>query len=263
MRGFWLAVLLGGCAATGPESGMVGIPAPGVVLNASYAVPAAAQTAPAVVALHGCGGPWAARDGQWRDTLVGAGHAVVFPDSFGSRGLGSQCTVRARTVSPGRERREDALAAARWLAARPGAPHGGVVMMGWSNGGTTVLAAAGSAPAGLARGFVAFYPGCGAYADRARWAPVAPLLIVIGAADDWTPAEPCKVLAARFPERITLVLVPGAYHDFDVPGRPVRVRHGLAFTAGGSGAAHAGTDEAGRLRVLRDVPAWIAALPAV
>ena len=74
-------------------------------------------------------------------------------------------------------------------------------------------------PAGLVRGFVAFYPGCNFYDRRAGWAPSAPLLIVMGEADDWTPAEPCRRLAAKFPERIKLVLYPGAYHDFDAPGR--------------------------------------------
>ena len=258
-----LALALAGCMTAAPAPGQVGIPTPGVTLQAEYAQPPGPPTAPAIVALHGCGGPFPARDNQWRDLLVQAAHPVLLPDSFGSRGLGSQCRNPARTVSPGRERRADTVAAAQWLSAQPGTPPGGIVVMGWSNGGSTVLAAAaeGVMPPGLVRGFVAFYPGCTPYARRQNWAPSAPLLIVMGEDDDWTPAAPCQALAARFPDRIKLVLYPGAYHDFDAPNRPVVTRTGLAFTANGNGAAHAGTNPAARDAVLKLVPEWIAALP--
>lgn len=254
------ALMLAGCAVAAP--GMVGIPALGVTLQAQYVQPAAA-TGPAVIALHGCGGLFPARDAQWRDLLAGSGHAVVLPDSFASRGLGSQCKTPSRTVSPNRERRADAVATAEWLAVQPGTPPGGAVVMGWSNGGSTALAAAGQGvmPAGLVRGYVAFYPGCRAVLERGTWSPAGPILIVMGEDDDWTPAAPCRALAARFPDRITLVLYPGAYHDFDVPNRPIVVRTGLAFTAHGDGTAHAGTNEAGRAAALAFVPRWIAALP--
>ena len=65
----------------------VTIPAGDVALRAVYAVPGSPPAAPAIVALHGCGGPFPARDQQWRDLLVAAGHQVLLPDSFGSRGL--------------------------------------------------------------------------------------------------------------------------------------------------------------------------------
>jgi dienelactone hydrolase len=140
-----------------------------------------------------------------------------------------------------------------------------VVVLGWSNGGSTVLASAaeGVMPPGLVRGFVAFYPGCRLFAQKADWAPSAPMLIIMGEDDDWTPAAPCKELAARFPDRIKIVLIPGAYHDFDAPNRPISVRHGLAFTANRNGVAHVGTNEAGRALALKLVPEWIAGLAAV
>lgn len=257
-------LLLAGCTAAPARSDGVTIPTDGVGLFAPYARPAGVAVVPAVVALHGCGGPFPDRDGQWRDLLTAQGHAVLLPDSFGSRGLGSQCRNADRGVSPNGARRRDTVAAVEWLAARPETPAGGVVVIGWSNGGSTVLAAAavGLMPKGLVRGFVAFYPGCRVYAERA-WQPSAPLLIVMGDSDDWTPAAPCRVLAERFPTLIKLVLYPGAYHDFDAPGRPVRVRQGLAFTAGGNGAAHVGTNPEAREAALREVPAWIAGLGAV
>jgi dienelactone hydrolase len=54
------------------------------------------------------------------------GHIVLFPDSFGSRGLGSQCRERNRVATSSGLRRLDASAAATWLAAQPYAPKGGV-----------------------------------------------------------------------------------------------------------------------------------------
>jgi dienelactone hydrolase len=248
--------------ASGTE---VTIPAGDVTLHADYALPGTPPVAPAIVALHGCGGPLPARDRQWRDVLTAAGHPVLLPDSFGSRGLGSQCKVTARRVSPTGKRLTDTVAAAQWLAARGETPSGGVVVMGWSNGGSTVLAAAttGATPPALVRGYVAFYPGCSSFNRRGDWSPGGRLLIVMGESDDWTPVAPCRELAARFPDRIKLVEIPGAYHDFDVPDHPVAVRQGLAFTANGNGVAHAGTNEPGRTWALQAVPAWIAALPPV
>jgi dienelactone hydrolase len=237
----------------------VSVPGPhGVALDAALVRPDGPAKAPAVVAMHGCGGPFAARDGQWAVTLAKAGHIVILPDSFGSRGLASQCGTFIRTVTPDGLRRQDAMAAATWLSARPGTPAGGMVLMGWSNGGSTVLETARSAkdlPAGLFRRFVAFYPGCTPMAKDANWKPSAPVLILIGESDDWTPAAPCHTLAARFPTQMTLVGYPGAYHDFDAPDRPVKVRTGTATTA--TGTAHVGTNEPARQDALARVPPWV------
>ena len=245
-----------------PREFTVAVPAGEITLRAEMGLPFAKVTGPAVVALHGCGGPYPDRDGQWRDILTKAGHPVLFPDSFGSRGMGPQCRVQNRTVSPGRERREDTVASVQWLRAQGFTPQGGVAVVGWSNGGSTVLATAADARLrGQVRGFVAFYPGCRAYAERPGWAPLAPLLILIGTEDDWTPAEPCRRLAARFPGRIRLVEYPGAHHDFDAPDRPLRLRTGLAQTGSGTGIAHAGTDPAARAQAIEVVLRYLAALP--
>jgi len=254
----------GGGQVALPGSGQVEIPVEDGALRAQLAMPPGPIRGPAVVALHGCGGPFADRDKQWRDTLTAAGHIVLFPDSFGSRGLGSQCSTPNRTVTAGRIRRSDAIASATWLAAQPFTPPGGVVVLGWSDGGSTVVATAEAGRegvrAGLIRGFVAFYPGCRYYSQRKDWRPSAPMLIVMGEADDWTPAAPCHALAEG-QELVTLVTYPGAYHDFDVPGRAVSIRRGLSTTANGDGVAHTGTDPAAREDVLQRVPAFIAGLP--
>ncbi|MBV9654564.1 MAG: prolyl oligopeptidase family serine peptidase [Acetobacteraceae bacterium] len=234
----------------------------GVTLEAALVRPAGPVRAPAVVALHGCGGPFPSRDGPWAQLLSERGHIVLLPDSFGSRGLGSQCRNGHRTVTPAGLRRGDAIAAAQWLAAQPGTPPGGVTLMGWSNGGSTVLRAGQASPGlppGLFRNLVAFYPGCRGPAANPSWSPAAALLLLIGEADDWTPAEPCRDLAARFPGRITLVTYTSAFHDFDAAEAPVRLRTGLASTADRSGFAHTGTNVGARDDARRRVPSFIEA----
>ena len=241
----------------------VRVPGPeGMLLNAELFPAQGKMRGAAIVALHGCGGPYPSRDQGWAKLLAGLGHTVLMPDSFGSRGLGSQCSARSRTVTASGLRRQDALAALKWLAARPDTPPGGMVLLGWSDGGSTVLTtgrATPDLPPGLIRGLIAFYPGCRVPAATKGWTPAAPLLILMGEADDWTPAAPCHDLADRLPGKVTLVTYPGAYHDFDAPNQPVKARSGLATPVGGQ--AHTGTNPAAREDALRRVPAFIAALP--
>ena len=65
----------------------------------------------------------------------------------------------------------------------------------------------------------------------------------MGENDDWTPGSPCHDRASRFPDEITWLRYPGAYHGFDVP------RSGAATAAGGN--ARVGTDEPARDKVAR------------
>jgi dienelactone hydrolase len=229
----------------------------GVSLDAALVMPETPKP-PSIVALRGCGGPFASRDGQWAVALVKAGHIVLLPDSFGSRGLGSQCGTKDREVTSWGLRRLDAIDAAQWLRGQPQTPSGAIDLIGWSNGGSTVLETARAAdnlPHGLFERFVAFYPGCPTKNEDPDWKPTAPLMILMGEDDDWTPAPPCHELASRFPDDITLVAYPGAYHDFDVPNRPVHVRDGAATAVGGR--AHVGTNEPGREDALARVPKWL------
>ena len=94
----------------------------GIKLDAALVLPEGAAKMPPVVGLCGCGGPFPSRDGQWAVVLAKAGHLVLLPDSFGSRGLGSQCARKEREVTPSGPRRQDAIDAAQWLVARPGMP---------------------------------------------------------------------------------------------------------------------------------------------
>lgn len=237
----------------------------GAVLRAELYRPKGHGPFPAVIALHGCGGLYG-RDGalnprhaDWGERLAAQGYLVLLPDSFGSRGLGPQCREVARTVRPGRERTDDAFAAKAYLQGRPDVRPDAVSLLGWSHGGSTALSAGAARPPhdgrpGFAR-VVALYPGCRVPAERGL-VPRAPLLLLVGGADDWTGAAPCEryVAAAQAAGgHADLVVYPGAYHDFDHPDLPVRVRRGLAQTLEGKGEAHIGTDPAARQDAIRRV----------
>jgi dienelactone hydrolase len=233
----------------------------GLQLPAKLYLPAGPATAAGLVALHGCAGPLARRDDGWAEILAGQGHPVVLPDSFAARGQKGDCKESTHGVSAYGARRDDALAAAAWLQGQKFEPPGGVILLGWSDGGTTVLASIGPGmPAGLIRGAVAFYPACMRTAKRADWRNSVPLLILMGAADDWTPPAPCQALAARN-QGITIDLFPGAYHDFDVPDDPVHDISGLPYTRYGNGVAHAGENPAARALAQKILPYFIGTLP--
>jgi dienelactone hydrolase len=226
---------------------------------------------PAVIALLGCagltdkGGQPSARHDDWGKRLSALGYDVLFPDSFASRGLGPQCKVGQREVRPGRERVEDADDALTFMGTQSTVDPTKIALLGWSNGGSTVLyAVEPRKKPGTGPDFskaIAFYPGCRVPEESGHWATRLPLLILMGEADDWTPAAPCHDLATAAKaagEAVDLVTYPGAYHDFDHPDLPVKQVKGLAFTANGDGVAHTGTNPAARADAIQKVPAFLA-----
>lgn len=225
---------------------------------------------PSVVGLHGCGGivnrsgKVVPRFADWGDRLVAAGISVLFPDSFTPRGVTGQCRVRERKVRSSRERVADANAARRWLQNQSWVMKDKVSLAGWSNGAIATLwavrprVAARDGGADF-RSAVAFYPGCRRLREAA-WSARIPTMILIGRADDWTTASACEQMVAgarNRTARTTLVVYPGAYHEFDRPDFPVRELSGLAYTADGSGRAHVGTNAAARADALKRVPEWL------
>lgn len=245
----------------------VSFPGDDVTLKGILYRPPGAGPFPAVVALHGCSGLFgkdgslSPRHAEWADRLTAAGFVVLFPDSFGSRGATSQCKTKDRVTRPSRERVADAIAAKTYLQTRKDVKADGVALLGWSNGGSTVLYAVEPRhkPKDRKPDFakaVAFYPGCRVPNESDAWRTRMPLLILIGAADDWTPAAPCKELAAD-DYYVSIKVYPGAYHDFDHPNLPVRLHHGLAYTADGGDAAHTGTNPTARADALTRVPAFL------
>ncbi len=226
---------------------------------------------PAIVMLHGCSGLWG-RDGEptasyafWAEHFRARGYVALLVDSFGPRGENEICTQAKRRISEARERPADAHAALRWLAARPDVDAARIHLMGWSNGGSTVLhamvpAAAGADAQGARyRSAVAMYPGCASLA-KADYRPVAPVLILAGGADDWTPARYCEALAGHAPPgAVEIDVYPGAHHGFDRVGGRIRERADVRNPnrPGGRGATVGPSPEA-REKALARATAWFA-----
>ena len=206
-----------------------------VMLDALMFRPSGAGPFPAIVLLHGCsgflsaGGYVTASYRSWAERLAERGYVALLPDSFNPRGHRSICDQQKRAILVARERVDDAYAARNWLRGQSYVDGHRIGLMGWSNGGSgTLHAVRASQPGRGFRAAVAFYPGCGALA-RARppYAPYAPLLLLAGEADDWTPAAPCMdlVRAARAQGADAgIVTYPGAHHSFDRINSPVRFR---------------------------------------
>jgi dienelactone hydrolase len=225
---------------------------------------------PAIVAMHSCDGlggtdsPVAARYADWGERLAAAGFVVLFPDSFASRGLPSQCAVGQRSQRSGRERVGDADAARHWLQAQDYVVADRISLLGWANGAVAALwtvrpHALKKEPKPDFRSAVAFYPGCRRLRDTA-WSARAPTLVLIGAKDDWAPASACEQMVAGArgrSARTAIVVYPGAVHDFDHPSLPLQARTGVSFTAGSSAPVHVGTDAAARADAIKRVPEWI------
>lgn len=212
--------------------------APPQSLNAWLFEPRTKPPWPAVVMVHGCGGAFAkdgalgARHRMWGEHLAAHGYAALMVDSFGARGIAQICTTQfsARTLTSA-DRVNDAYAALAYLRQRADIQSQRIALLGWSHGGGVALDAMTRTRVSSDRFAVgvSFYPGCTSRNARAaRFHPYAPVLLLIGEADDWTPAAPCKALAATVAARgepLQIVTYPDTYHDFDNPAlKTKRVR---------------------------------------
>ena len=255
----------------------------GTQLPATLIKPDSDGPVPAVVIAHDCSGLGARSSGapkRWAAELVSQGYVVIIPDSFSPRGFADgTCTLPGNVSrsANGSVRANDAYGALAALRALPYVDGKRVGIMGGSHGGWTTLAAmvesvgtldplAGAKRDGFASG-IALYPSCTPrygnwvvqlqYGNRGPavgysgiYRPIAPLLILTGEKDDWTPAEPCRQLAetaraAGHP--VDIRIYPGAHHSFDNDS-PVRYNaqrtngnspSGRGATTGGDPAAWA------------------------
>jgi dienelactone hydrolase len=177
---------------------------------------------PAIVLLHGCAGIQANRDDRWAERLAGWGYVTLQADSFGPRGLSNVCTYSGRdSTDMLRKRVADAYDAKRYLAGLPFIDRGRIAVMGWSNGGATTLEALYLKKDDPFRAAIAFYPSC----RRTLAGLNSPLMILIGEADDWTPAGRCVAAMPKEKSAFEVVLkvYPGAYHGFDGLGKSRKV----------------------------------------
>jgi carboxymethylenebutenolidase len=166
---------------------------------------------------------------MWGEFWASRGVLALLPDSFGPRGKAhgfgrfthgdpERDEVNEKTVRP-----LDAEGALAYLRGRSDVAATGIFLQGWSNGGSTALNV-------LIRqrtndGFRAalvFYPGCGREALLENTVATAtPLAMFLGADDEEVSPTICQRVAERSLSAgtsISVMLYPGATHDFDDPG---------------------------------------------
>jgi dienelactone hydrolase len=252
-----------------PAPRQVDIPVGTATLHAQLYKPDGEGPFPTVIALHGCGGLGGHSEAvlpryrDWAEQFLKSGHAVLLPDSYGSRELGPQCRAKERQVLARRERVVDIAASRRWLMQQPWAAHDRISLIGWANGASALLWAVRPQYASRStepdfRSAIAFYPDC-RLSSGLGWSARVPTLLLIGAKDDVNSPAACRLMVdgARGRSALTRIEVyPGAPHDFDRANLPL---HAI----GGSDAAlpehgHIGTDADARADSQKRVAEWLA-----
>ena len=257
-------------AAPLPAPVQVEIPSGTAILHAQLYKPDGDGPFPVVIALHGCGGlagpsePVQPRYRDWAEQLLKTGHAVLLPDSYGSRELGPQCRAHERRVLARRERVADIMASRQWLLQQPWAERDRISLLGWANGASAMLWAVRPQPPSRKvepdfRSAIAFYPDC-RISSGLGWSARVPTLLLIGARDDISSPPACRQMVDGARGRSALariVVYPGAAHDFDRANFPLHAIGGAADVALPE-RGHVGTDPDARADSQKRVAEWLA-----
>lgn len=231
------AALLAGCAAHAARQTVRfpnATPGAPVAIEATLIRPGGPGPFPAVVQLHGCGGI-DAQSFRWARWLADRGYVALVVDSFGPRRARSDCRS-GPDDPPITARFDDAFGALRYLQSLPEVRADRVAAIGWSQGGVYAMAVI-NGPSlerarrrGVALPATGFAAGIGVSPggcfSLVKEQVVRPLLVLIGEADDWTPAAKCREMVEAMRSRgadATIVTYPGAYHYFDVEGQRLEV----------------------------------------
>ena len=181
---------------------------------------------PAVVLLHGCdgmGGTGSDSYNRWASRLKSWGYVILQVDSFGPRGDSFICSNDELMKKYVPKRAMDAHDAQSYLAGLRFVDPKRIAVMGWSHGALSTIASVSETPGKNVVPFqasIAFYP----YCYKTLGDLNAPLLILIGALDDWCPAELCSSnmpKQGKTKHEVILKVYPGAYHNFDWPDMDV------------------------------------------
>ena len=177
---------------------------------------------------------WRAHHLDYMRMYQQAGFATFELQSFASRNISStvgsqdQTTVAALIL--------DAYRALDALGEHPAIDGERVALTGWSLGGGVSLFS-GWIPVREAiqpkynfAAHLAFYPPCFFNLLDTNFTQ-APIHILIGQADDWTPAEPCQNLVQQLAQNtnIELTIYPNAHHGFDSEAAVVVNPDGYSF----------------------------------
>ena len=172
---------------------------------------------PAVLFVPGCSGFTGTNGINVYDEraaeLQAAGYLVVYVDYIGKR-MQTNCAH----VLPDEVAR-DIIEATKWTRDQAHVDASRVSVIGWSYGGSGVLAALKAAPsnAPIAKA-VLYYPVC---RGAPPWFGSTIGLMLLGAKDDIAVPALCERVAKDVPpERLRLIIYTDARHGFDTPGFP-------------------------------------------
>jgi dienelactone hydrolase len=213
---------------------------------------------PAIVMLHGRGGPYSSnvnaacsrvgrditspcnagtlslRHKMWGEYWAARGYLALHVDSFGPRGRAhgygrnSHDLPERQAVNEMSVRPLDAEAALIYLAGRDDVQKERIMLQGWSNGGSTALNVMyrqtrgnSSATPLRFRAALVFYPGCGTRSILSqRYRSDADVWVFLAENDE--EVSPRNCLRALQTEgdsgKVRVIEYPGATHDFDDPG---------------------------------------------
>jgi len=193
------------------------------------ALPPGGARVPAMVLMHGSSGLNAGSRVHYSELLNRYGIAAFYVDSFTGRGVSS--TVRDQAVLSYADNTRDAFVALRLLRRHPRIDPAKIGVMGFSRGGTVSWASAlNEAYAQFRREglrfalHVPYYPGCNF--GPASTTTGAPMLFLLGGADNWVRAEHCVDFIhylQRSNPRIEYKIYPGAHHAWDSPAADGRL----------------------------------------
>lgn len=200
--------------------------APQITISGTLTFPdAVSGRMPAMILAHHCGGVTASVT-NLAAMLRMIGVATFVPDSFTPRGFPNG--VCLGSTLPNGVAIPDVLFALKLLATHPNIDPNRIGIIGQSYGGTAVYTTAHEEVRKNVitdqlkfAAHIALYPsGCNAR----NWSPNmtgAPMLVLLGGADDWTPPGECltfSVLQRSLGTQTTTIVYPDAPHAWDSPG---------------------------------------------
>lgn len=208
-----------------------------------------AAAKPAVIMMGGCDGSLSSGARELTRRLVAAGAVVAELQSIAAHG--NQCMTSTHL---GVNRSDESFLARDSLVKRGLAAESNVGLLGFSHGGWAITHAMYMDTTSLVRpsvpfaAAVAFYPYCAAI-NIASLALKTPSLLMVGSADTWTPAWPCRQMVDNTaPHGLPLVLheYPGATHSWDnqKPNREMQTGAGWVQLAYDPAAARDSVDRA-------------------
>ena len=190
---------------------------------------------PAVVHVHGSGG-WSKKHEPWLRTLNKMGVATFRIDCFRPRGVSSTVGTQVEVTTPMMV--ADAFYALKLLSTHQRIDKDRIGIIGGSKGGVVALNTAWEP---LRQVFmdndlkfafhIPIYPLCMQF-EKVEMTG-APILILIGEKDNWTPAEHCTKVVTQLVEAgydARIIIYPDAYHSFDADYGVRIISEGLIYT---------------------------------